>query len=74
MASAERTRAALLAAAFHEPPTFRMGFDSHVRAWRDHTRTAVFQTYHKVGDFARLYDAEAARRRSIARVAIGWAP
>ena len=71
MASAARTLHAclthaqeqLLAAAFHEGPVFRMGFDSHVKAWDKYVQRETFVTYHKVGHFAQLYD----RKRNLIR-------
>jgi hypothetical protein len=55
---------ALIKAAYHEGPTFRMGFDHHVRAWRAHTRRRVWTAYHTVPQFAAAYDAA---RNTLAR-------
>ena len=74
MTGGERTRATLLQAAFHQPPTFRMGFDAHVKAWRAHVQRETVNAYYKVGDFARAFDAERTRRDRMAREAIGWGP
>lgn len=66
---AQRTRmleaatADLIAAAFHESPTFRMGFDRHVRQWKDHIGQACFIRYQNDGEFRAAYDA----RRDAAR-------
>jgi hypothetical protein len=47
----------LLDAAFYEGPTFRMGFDAHVRAWKRAKQREVWVRYHSRPDFAAAYDS-----------------
>jgi len=53
---------ALVEAALHEGPVWRMGFDHHVQAWKRHTRRNVWRAYHTMPDFAAVYDAVRAER------------
>ena len=67
---AQRTRmleaatADLIAAAFHEGPLYAMGFDRHVRQWKDHIGQACFIRYQNDGEFRAAFDA----RRDAARL------
>lgn len=65
MASRARTEAvcltaaqqALLDANFHRVPTFRMGFDAHVRRWQKHTGLAALVAYDRNPAFRAAYEA-----------------
>lgn len=59
----EAATADLIAAAFHEGPVFRMGYDRHVQQWKAHVGQVCFIRYQNDGDFRAAYDArrEAAR-------------
>lgn len=54
---ADATRA-LLAAIFHEGPVFRMGFDSHVRAWKRHVARAGVRRFNTDPAFRAAYRAQ----------------
>lgn len=60
------TRAALIDAAFHDGPVFRMGFDAHVRRWRAHVSREVWKLYHTDDAFAHDYDMRRIRERMAA--------
>ena len=60
----EAATADLIAAAFHEGPLYAMGFDRHVRQWKDHIGQACFIRYQNDGEFRAAYDA----RRDAARL------
>lgn len=47
----------LIAAIFHQGPVFRMGFDAHVRAWRQHTGGAALRAFYNDPDFRAGYHA-----------------
>lgn len=59
----EAATADLIAAAFHEGPLYAMGFDRHVRQWKDHIGQACFIRYQNDGEFRAAFDA----RRDAAR-------
>ena len=52
----------LIAAAFAERPTFRMGFDSHVQTWTRAVGRECWIRYHRDASFAAAYDARLGRR------------
>lgn len=52
--------ARVIAAAFHQGPTFRMGFDQHVRAWRRVTDGQAWARYHRNPAFRAAYEARRA--------------
>jgi len=54
----------LLEAAFRDMPTFRMGYDHHVKAWRKATQREVWIAYYSNPTFAANYDER--RREQIA--------
>jgi hypothetical protein len=57
--------ARLLDAAFaYDAPTWRMGFDAHVKAWRKHISSECFAAYHASPAFAQAHDARIAEQRA----------
>lgn len=62
----EAATADLIAAAFHEGPVFRMGYDRHVQQWKSHVGQVCFIRYQNDGEFRAAYDA---RREAVRRAA-----
>lgn len=58
--------ASLLDFCFREPPTFRQGFDRHVKQWVKVRKRELWFTYHREPEFRAHYERELAARPPVA--------